>query len=188
MQVPTPLSRPGPVAIALDALAAAADDRAGIEHRQCARWAALQQAAAKVPRHARWLAGRDATALPLARWPVATKTELMRDFEAGLADPSLTLAEVRAFCADASRVGQPLRGGCWVWQSSGSSGEPGTYVQDATAMAVYDALEATRRHSPRPGWRLFDPWYLGERFAFVGATTGHFASYVSVQRLRRLQP
>jgi phenylacetate-coenzyme A ligase PaaK-like adenylate-forming protein len=28
----------------------------------------------------------------------------------------------------------------------------------------------------------------GERIAFVGATGGHFASYVSVERLRRLQP
>jgi phenylacetate-coenzyme A ligase PaaK-like adenylate-forming protein len=52
---------------------------------------------------------------------------------------------------------------------------------------VYDALEATRR--PVLLWRRWlDPAYLGERLAFVGATGGHFASTVSVERLRRLQP
>jgi phenylacetate-CoA ligase len=33
--------------------------------------------------------------------------------------------------------------------------------------------------------RLLDPWYLGERIVFVGATSGHFASTVSAERLRR---
>jgi phenylacetate-CoA ligase len=55
-------------------------------------------------------------------------------------------------------------------------------------MAVYDALQAWRRPSPRPLSRWLDPWYLGERIAFVGATGGHFASTVSSQRLRRLNP
>ena len=55
-------------------------------------------------------------------------------------------------------------------------------------MAVYDALEATRRHAPRPWARLFDPLGLSERYAFVGAIGGHFASVVSVRRLRAQQP
>jgi phenylacetate-CoA ligase len=75
-----------------------------------------------------------------------------------------------------------------VWHSSGSTGQQGFFVQDALAMAVYDALEATRRHSARPWLRLWDPLFLSERFAFVGATSGHFASIVSLQRLRRANP
>jgi phenylacetate-CoA ligase len=75
-----------------------------------------------------------------------------------------------------------------VWHSSGSTGQQGFFVQDALAMAVYDALEATRRHSARPWLRLWDPLFLSERFAFVGATGGHFASIVSLQRLRRANP
>ncbi|HEX7385095.1 MAG TPA: phenylacetate--CoA ligase family protein, partial [Burkholderiaceae bacterium] len=55
-------------------------------------------------------------------------------------------------------------------------------------MAVNDALEALRRHTQRPLQRLLDPLYLSERLAFVGATGGHFASVVSVERLRRLNP
>jgi len=36
--------------------------------------------------------------------------------------------------------------------------------------------------------RWLDPLMLSERFAFVGATTGHFASYVTLQRTRELNP
>ncbi len=36
--------------------------------------------------------------------------------------------------------------------------------------------------------RCAAPWGLNERIAFVGATDGHFASTVSIERLRRLQP
>jgi phenylacetate-coenzyme A ligase PaaK-like adenylate-forming protein len=53
-------------------------------------------------------------------------------------------------------------------------------------MAIYDALEALRRPVPRPWQRLIDPLCIAERIAFIGATTGHFASEVSAQRLRRL--
>jgi phenylacetate-CoA ligase len=62
------------------------------------------------------------------------------------------------------------------------------FVQDAGAMAVYDALEALRRRPLRPLARLADPWFLAERIAFVGAVDGHFASTVSMHRLMRLNP
>ena len=90
--------------------------------------------------------------------------------------------------ADPARIGDAFEGRFVVWESSGSSGEPGLFVQDARAMAVYDALEGLRRAPLNPLRRWLDPWCLGERIAFVGATTGHFASTVSMQRLRRLQP
>ena len=55
-------------------------------------------------------------------------------------------------------------------------------------MAVYDALEALRRDAPRPQLRWLDPLFLGERIAFVGAIGGHFASVVSIERLRQINP
>ena len=75
-----------------------------------------------------------------------------------------------------------------MWESSGSSGEPGVFVQDAAALAVYDALEALRRPLLRPLQRWLDPWSLRRAHAFIGAIGGHFASTVSVERLRRLNP
>jgi len=55
-------------------------------------------------------------------------------------------------------------------------------------MAVYDALEATRRDWPRPWVRFLDPLGLAERHAFVGAIGGHFASVVTVRRLCAAYP
>lgn len=161
-------------------------DELAVQQRR--RLAALLQAARAAPRWRRLLAGHDPGTLQLADLPVMGKAALMQPFEDGVGDPLLTLPAIQAFMADATRTGEPFLGRWWVWHSSGSTGVPGVYVHDAAAMAVYDRLEATRRRQPRPWTRWLDPLYLGERFAFVGAVDGHFASFVSVQRLRRAWP
>ena len=126
--------------------------------------------------------------LDLGMLPVLTKAQLMARFDDAVAQPEVTLAKVREFISDPARVGEAFLGRYIAWESSGTSGESGVFVQDAPTMAVLDALEALRRHTLRPMRRLFDPLYLSERLVFVGATGGHFASVVSVERLRRLNP
>lgn len=116
------------------------------------------------------------------------RDELMHRFADWVTDPDLSLPALQAFTADPSRIGDPFLGRYLVWESSGTSGTPGVFVHDAGALAVYDALETLRRR-PETGWRRwFDPLGLGERLAFVGATSGHFASQVTIERLARLQP
>ena len=124
----------------------------------------------------------------LARLPVVGRALLMQRFDDWVTDAEIRQPALRAFMDDPQRIGSAYLGRYIVWESSGTSGTPGLFVQDARAMAVYDALEALRRHQLRPLQRLFDPLYLSERLAFVGATGGHFASVVSVERLRRLNP
>lgn len=184
-----------------------------LQQVQARRLAALLDGARRHTRlHAQRLHGLAADA-PLAALPVLAKDELMAQFDDGLADPALSLRLVQEFAADPELIGTPLLGRYTVWESSGSSGSPGLFVQDAAAMAVYDALEALRRpprpdgHAQPPGplaalaafdplglFAAFDPARalrrlgLGERYAFVGALEGHFASYSAVQRLRRLNP
>ncbi|MBK9135065.1 MAG: phenylacetate--CoA ligase family protein [Betaproteobacteria bacterium] len=179
----------GSLALTLDITAASRADAAGIAERQSRRLAALFRAASAAPRY-RALApvSPHGAVAPLTDWPITGKRELMRDFEAAVTDPEIRLTTLREFIGVPERAGSPYLGRHWAWESSGSTGEPALYVHDAAAMAVYDALEATRRDSPRPWQRCFDPLFLGERFAFVGATGGHFASHVSVQRLRRHWP
>jgi len=177
-----------PGATSLDILAAARDSEAGIAERQRRRLAALLQAAQGAPLYRRLLRGRDLDSLPLEALPVMDKTRLMAHFDDGLTDPGITLHGLREFCADAAGIGRPYEGRCWAWESSGSTGQPGLFVHDEAAMAVYDALEATRRHTPRPWDRLFDPFGLAERYAFVGVIDGHFASVVTVRRLSRIYP
>jgi phenylacetate-coenzyme A ligase PaaK-like adenylate-forming protein len=153
------------------------------------RLAALLRTAQRAsPWYARQLAGLDAARASLAELPVADKPTLMAHFDEWVTDRELRAVELRRFVRDPSRVADAFLGRYAVWESSGSSGEPGLFVQDARALAVYDALEALRRPSPRPLARLLDPWYLGERVAFIGATHGHFAAVVSTERLRRLNP
>lgn len=128
----------------------------------------------------------DACLAGLSRLPPLGKAELMDEFEAWVTDPALRLDALRRFTADPARIGEPYLGRYTVWESSGSSGVPGVFVQDAFALAVYDALELLRR--PWSVRRLLDPLFAGERIAFVGATGGHFAAVVAMRRLQRLNP
>jgi phenylacetate-CoA ligase len=155
---------------------------------QAERLATLMQSARRLPFYRATLGPRAQACTRLADWPVVGKPQLAQGFSARIADPAVEPEALRRFCADPARIGEAFLGRYWVWESSGSTGEPGVFVQDETSMAVYDALEATRRDSPHPWARWFDPLYLGERFAFVGATSGHFASHVSVRRLCRANP
>ena len=172
----------------LDVVAAARASAPELAARQHARLSRLLDAAVQ---HSPWwrtrLRGVPSDA-PLDALPTLSRGELMANFDASVCDPRIRLAELRRLTADPQRIAEPYLGSYMVWESSGSGGEPGIFVQDAAAMAVYDALEAQRRSAVRPLQRWLDPLYLSERLAFVGATSGHFASYVSVQRLRQLNP
>ncbi len=171
------------------ALATHADADA-LASRQAQRLAELLRVASRDSAwHRRRLAGVDPTRVRLQDLPVSHRGDLMREFDAWVTDPALRIDALRRFTANRSRIAEPYLGRYMVWESSGSSGgEPGVYVQDARSMAVHDALEAQRRRVMRPLQRLFDPWGLLQRMAFVGAVAGHFASNVSVERLRRLNP
>lgn len=173
----------------IEVLAANGDDAAALARRQRARLARLVEATrAGSALYRERLKGITPGRTPLADWPVVTKVELMQRFDDWVTDPALRLDALHDFIADPERAGQAFAGRWQVWESSGSSGEPGIFVHDAQAMAVYDALEALRRSTPNPLRHWLDPLGLGERYAFVGATGGHFASYVSTLRLQRLNP
>ncbi|HSV61286.1 MAG TPA: AMP-binding protein [Variovorax sp.] len=173
------------ITMAMDAAAAGHADGAGLAARRERRLGALLKTAAeRSPLFRRLLAGRTA----LCELPVTRKTELMAQFSQWLTEPRLRLPALHAFIADPGNIGRPFMGRYTVWESSGSSGEPCIFVQDAAAMAAYDALEAVRRPRLRPLSQWLDPYWLGERMAFVGATNGHFASTVGIARLRQLNP
>ncbi len=174
--------------LAIDIWAATQASPEGMAQRRHERWVQLLRAARRTPRYAAWLAGRRVDRVTLQMVPPSDKRTLMAEFDRGVADPAVTLDALRTFCAQPGCAGRRFLDRYWVWESSGSTGEPGLFVQDDAAMAVYDQLEAARRSSPRPWLRWLDPLYLGERFAFVGVTGGHFASFVTVQRLQAMSP
>jgi len=175
--------------ISLDVMAAQRGSAQAIVQRQRSRLAELLETTLRHSRlyQQRMPAGTNAST-PLEQLPTVTRAELMEGFDDWVTDPRLHLDELRAFTADTQRIGEPWLGRYMVWESSGTTGQPGIFVQDGHSMAVYDALEALRRSAPRPLAHWMDPLRLGERHAFVGATSGHFASYVSLQRLCSINP
>lgn len=174
-------------AAALDVLAVSHGTPALLLQRQRERLVALLRAAEAAPFWRERLRGHRPDDGLAGLRPVS-KAALMAQFDRWAGDAAIRRAEVQAFAADPAHIGQPFAGRFIVWESSGSSGEPGLFVQDGAAMAVYDALEGLRRSPLQPLRRWLDPWCLAERIAFVGATSGHFASTVTLRRLERLQP
>lgn len=176
-------------AVALDVAAAGQSTRDAIAARQHARLIRLLKAAARGSSLYRGrLKGLSTESVDLTAIPIVTKYELMQRFDEWVSDPALTLPELQEFLADPDYIATPYLGKYTIWESSGSGGQPGVFVQDAGAMATYDALEALRRSHPQRLQHWLDPLGLSERTAFVAATGGHFASFVSVQRLRQLNP
>lgn len=175
--------------VSLDVMAAQRGTAQGIAQRQQARLQQLLEATLRGSRLYQELLPRGSTAgMPLAELPVVTRGQLMERFDDWVTDPRLKLDELRAFTADTARMAEPWLGRFMVWESSGTSGQPGIFVQDGQAMAVYDALEALRRSAPRPLAHWMDPLHLADRHAFVGVTGGHFASHVSLRRLCSINP
>jgi phenylacetate-CoA ligase len=119
------------------------------------------------------------------------KAELMKNFDDWATDRAITRSAAEAFLADPSCASDAWLGKYLIWTSSGTSGVPGWFVQDAHSLAAYDAIDALRlRHSARGGplQAGLGSWGLGQRFAFVGASGGHFAGVVSMKRLSRIVP
>ncbi|MGZ5659830.1 MAG: phenylacetate--CoA ligase family protein [Usitatibacter sp.] len=120
--------------------------------------------------------------------PVVTKALLMEGFDGWCTDRRIRRSGVERFLADRARVGETFFG-CHVWKSSGTRGTPGIFLQDARAMAVYDALIAAQIDDvaldPRIASRL---WAGNGRAALVVATGDHFASVTAWERLSRAHP
>lgn len=175
-------------AVAMDVLSSGRATAQALRDRQKARLTALMEAAQNSPIYIERLQGVSPRSATLSDVPAVTRAELMARFDEWVTDPQIKLADLQAFVADPSRIGQPFLGKYLVWESSGTSHQPGVFVQDARAMAVFDALEALRRDVPRPLLRWFDPMLQAERMAFIGAIDGHYPGMVTVQRLRQLNP
>jgi len=126
---------------------------------------------------------------PLEAFPVVTKSELMADFDRWMTEASLTRAGVEAFLADRAHIGERFLGRYAVWKSSGTSGEPGIFVQDAAALSTYDAMIAVQLGAARLGARYASGVFgRGGKAALVAARDDHYASIVSWERQTRASP
>jgi phenylacetate-coenzyme A ligase PaaK-like adenylate-forming protein len=120
--------------------------------------------------------------IALADLPVVRKPELMAAFDDWVTDPRIRRADVARFI-ETHEVGERFLDRYVVFQSSGTTGAPGLFVQDGHALAVYDALVTSQ---------MGDAWLAramigagGSGAALIAATHGHFASIVAWNQSRR---
>ncbi len=186
--MPVPFDPWQSMTVAADVAMASRASGEDLEKRTALRLREVLESALPNSPFYRHLLRRRGSELRLTDMPIVRKAELMRSFDKWCCDPALRLEPLRRFVADPGNIGRPFLDRYTVWESSGSSGEPGLFVQDGAAMAVYDALEALRKPDLRPMRRVMDPLGLAERVVFLGAIGGHFASTASIERLRRLNP
>jgi len=121
--------------------------------------------------------------------PVVNKRALMANFDDWVTDPQVSLEGVTAFVADREHIGERYLDRYVVWKSSGSTGEPGLFVQDGEALATFDALMAVHMDPVRfAALHSWDVLARGGRAALVAATGEHFASIASWQRASQSNP
>ncbi|HEX7329777.1 MAG TPA: AMP-binding protein [Casimicrobiaceae bacterium] len=120
--------------------------------------------------------------------PVTRKRDLMGRFDDWVTDTAVRRTDIDAFLADPSRVGQRYLERYVVWQSSGTTGECGIFVQGDLALEVYDALIAVQMSAGHLASHCFAGLVKGGRAALVAATAEHFASIASWQRACRTMP
>ncbi|MFB6129639.1 MAG: phenylacetate--CoA ligase family protein [Salinigranum sp.] len=122
----------------------------------------------------------------LERFPPVTKSTLMAAFDDVVTDTAVTKAEVDAFVADESTIGERFLGRYPVWTTSGTTGEPGVFLQDDAALTLINVLPDR--------WTL--PALLGVdpirrlvendvRGAEIAVTGGHFAGASGIAMMRR---
>ncbi len=114
------------------------------------------------------------------------KHELMANFDAWSTDRRINLVQAKAIVATPQRWAQAWLDRYLLWTSSGTSGEPGIFIQDAASLAAFDAIDALRLRGSSLLLPNLGLWGMGRRFVYVGAVGGPYAGHVSVQRLQRL--
>jgi len=113
--------------------------------------------------------------------PPVTKPELMDNFDGWVTDPAVTRASLEAFVADPTLIGQLYLDRYAACMTSGTTGEPGLFVHDSNATAIYAAFVAVRGYL---SWLSPSQWWVTlpqkMRFASVLATSGHFGGVIYV--------
>jgi phenylacetate-CoA ligase len=164
--------------------------RAAIDRNAARRSADLiQYARAHSPFYRKAWKSVPPRAADLRALPVVDKHQLMAQFDDWVTDRSVTRTGVTAFLADRRHIGEQYLGRFVVWKSSGTSGEPGIFLQDRGALSIYDALLTVQLQSAHLAARYALGFVMqGGRAALIAATGDHFASIASWQRVCRGMP
>ncbi|MCL7418415.1 MAG: phenylacetate--CoA ligase family protein [Halalkalicoccus sp.] len=173
--------------ITLDVWRARGATRAETEARQRRRLAEMLSFARRQSRfYKRHYADVPEGSIDLTQFSPVTKSMLMEHFDDVVTDTAITKAEIDAFVADETKIGERFLGTYPVWTTSGTTGEPGVFVQDETAWTIADVLGdrwiVPAMASVSPLSRLFTQ---NLRTALVAVSGGHFAGAAGLEMMRR---
>jgi len=130
-----------------------------------------------------------ARAPQLADLPVVTKTMLMSAFDTWSTDPDIRRPDVETFIGTRAHIGERFLDRYLIWTSTGTTGQPGVFLQDDAALAVYDALVTAQLLGS--AFASCD-WQAAAaqsgRAALITAEGDHFASIASWRRVAHGKP
>jgi len=122
----------------------------------------------------------------LSAMPPVTKPMVMEHFDEVVTDPEVTRAGVEAFIADQANIGRRLLGRYPVWTTSGTTGEPGIFLQDDLSLqlvhTVPDRWTTPALLRPKMISRLVRNNFRGAEIAVTG---GHFAGASGIALIQR---
>ncbi|WP_099024090.1 phenylacetate--CoA ligase family protein [Mycolicibacterium palauense] len=119
-------------------------------------------------------------------YPPVTKPMLMERFDDVVTDTAVTRAGVEAFLADPGNIGRRFLGRYPVWTTSGTTGEPGVFVQDDLSLKLVHTLP-DRWTTPA----VLNAAMLGRlirnnlRGAEIAVSGGHFAGASGIALVQR---
>lgn len=118
--------------------------------------------------------------------PPVTKPMMMEHFDEVVTDPRVTKAGVEAFIADRANIGRRLLDRYPVWTTSGTTGEPGIFLQDNLSLklihTVPDRWTTPALLGPKMISRLVRNNFRGAEIAVTG---GHFPAASGIALIQR---
>ncbi|MBX0298270.1 phenylacetate--CoA ligase family protein [Haloarcula nitratireducens] len=173
--------------ITLDAWRARRATPAEIEARQRRRLAEMLSFARRQSRfYKRYYADVPEGSTDLTQYPPVTKPILLEHFDDVVTDTAITKAEIDVFVADETKIGERFLGRYPVWTTSGTTGEPGIFVQDETAWTISDVV-GDRWIVPAMAELSSLSRLITQnlRIGLVAVSGGHFAGAAGLEMMRR---
>ncbi len=173
--------------ITLDVWRARRATRAEIEARQRRRLTEMLSFARRQSRfYKRHYADVPEGSTDLTQYPPVSKSMLMEHFDDLVTDTAITKAEIDAFVADETKIGERFLGMYPVWTTSGTTGEPGVFVQDETAWTISDVLGDRWIVPAMAGISSLSRLFTQNlRIGLVAVSGGHFAGAAGLEMMRR---